>query len=346
MKKSIFAVCDLEASYSCRLMEYIHEKQGKIFEVQAFTSVKNLCEFAKEQEIELLLISTQAMCDEIRKLPIGKIMILSEGEQLEELSNYPCIYKYQASDHLLAEVMSCYADQKPLNPLPLLKKGVRIVGIYSPVKRVLKTSFALTLGQILAKDRAVLYLNLESYSGFPHLLRKEFKADISDLMYFVRRGSDSLIFKLGSMVQSLNNLDYLPPAVSAADIRSVSGEEWSALLDTVKMYSAYDTIILDLDEILDGLPGLLRQCDVIYMPVREDGISIAKIRQYEKMLELQEYEDVLKKTKKLKLPFHSSFGSKEHYLEELIWSELGDFVRTLIREGEMDERYVRTDSGI
>ena len=34
----------------------------------------------------------------------------------------------------------------------------------------------------------------------------------------------------------------------------------------------------------------------------------------------------------LKMPFHSSFGKKEHYVEQLIWSELGDYVRQLIRK--------------
>ena len=35
-------------------------------------------------------------------------------------------------------------------------------------------SFALTLGQILAKERAVLYLNMEEYSGFEELMGKGF----------------------------------------------------------------------------------------------------------------------------------------------------------------------------
>ena len=41
MKKSIFAVCDLEASYAYNLMEAIDERQGMSFEVQAFTNVES-----------------------------------------------------------------------------------------------------------------------------------------------------------------------------------------------------------------------------------------------------------------------------------------------------------------
>lgn len=57
MKKSIFAVCDLEASYAYNLMEAIDERQGMSFEVQAFTNVESLISYARERHIELLLIS-------------------------------------------------------------------------------------------------------------------------------------------------------------------------------------------------------------------------------------------------------------------------------------------------
>ena len=89
MKKSIFAVCDLEASYAYNLMEAIDERQGMSFEVQAFTNVESLISYARERHIELLLISAAAMCGELLKLSIGKIMILSEGEKKRRETNGP-----------------------------------------------------------------------------------------------------------------------------------------------------------------------------------------------------------------------------------------------------------------
>ena len=41
MKRSIFAVCDLEASYACNLMDYLNKKRMTPFEVQAFTNVES-----------------------------------------------------------------------------------------------------------------------------------------------------------------------------------------------------------------------------------------------------------------------------------------------------------------
>ena len=273
MKKSIFAVCDLEASYAYNLMEAIDERQGMSFEVQAFTNVESLISYARERHIELLLISAAAMCGELLKLSIGKIMILSEGEKKKELSDYPCIYKYQASDQLIAEVMNYYAVEAVPAPAAMLKKKVEIIGIYSPVGRSLKTSLALTYGQIRAREHKVLYLNLEEYAGFETLLEEKYEADLADLLYFARLGSGNLVYRMGSLIRHLGGLDYIPPA----------------------------------------------------------------LEQYERVLKQQNALNVLEKTQKFSLPFVSGSGKGKAYMEQLVWGELGDFTRQLIRE-EQDGR--------
>lgn len=332
MKKDIFAVCDPEAEYTERLMEYIHKKHGSAFEVQAFTSVQSLCEFAVKQPISVLLISAHIINERVQLLPIEKIIILSEGEVIEELSSFPTVYKYQASDAMISEVMSCYAAERRQQPMQLLKRKMKVIGVYSPVNRVLKTSFALTMGQVLARERGVLYLNMESYSGFETLMKKEFQADLSDLMYFVRRESANLVYKLQGTVHSLDNLDYIPPFLSPEDLKSITIDEWLELIHIIESYTTYEIVLMDIGEAVNGIFNLLERCDIIYMPVREDALSAAKLSQYEKVLKLNEYENIREKTKKLKLPFHNSFGLGEHYIEQLMWGELGDFVRKLVRE--------------
>lgn len=343
MKKRVFAICDLEAGYVYRLMDYIYEKEAGTFEVLAFTSVKKLAEFAGEQEIELLLISVSAMEDAVKELPIRRIVILSEGEVLKELSSYPCVYKYQASASLVSEVMTYYAQMQPAAPAALLKRQVEIIGIYSPIRRTLRTSFALTLGQLLAKERNVLYLNFEEYAGLSALLGREYKADMTDLVYFAREGSAQMIYRLGTLVQNLYGMDYVPPAKNPEDLRGVETEEWLSLLEYLETFSSYDVLILDLGDQICGLFELLRQCARIYMPVREDPISEAKLEQYEEILRMKGYEDVQERTRKLKLPFHGSFGPRENYIEQLVWGELGDYVRTLLREEESDGRQGRAE---
>lgn len=332
MRKNVFALCDLEAGYVYRLMDYICQREAGTFEVQAFTGVGSLAEFARSREIDLLLISSAAMTEAVKELPIRRIVILSEGEVLKELENYPCVYKYQPTGSLVSEVMGYYAQDRPPAPVALLKKRVELIGVYSPVHRAQRTSFALTLGQLLSRERHVLYLNFEAYAGFSALLHEEYQTDLTDLIYLSREGSGQMVYRLGSIVRNLQGMDYVPPARNPEDLRAVEPEEWLQLLEYLEAYSTYDMIILDLGDLAAGLWELLRLCGRIYMPVREDEISRAKLLQYEQVLELNSYTDVLEKTRKLKLPYHSSFGHGETYAEQLVWSELGDYVKKLIRE--------------
>ena len=173
MKKNIFAVCDLEVEYAFNFMDYLNQKRNLPFEIQVFTTAESLVAYGKENHIELLLISDKAMQREVRELGIGKIIILSEGVHPPELDQYSSVYKYQSSDAVIREVMSCYGEEKRVQePVTAWKRSMDIIGIYSPLGRVLKTSFALTMGQLMARDKAVLYLNMEEYSGFEYWMER------------------------------------------------------------------------------------------------------------------------------------------------------------------------------
>lgn len=332
MKKNIFAVCDLEADYARNFMDYLNRKNNIPFEIQAFTTVEGLLACAKSVHIELLLISGKAMCREIRDLDIGKIVILSEGVYPPELDRYPSVYKYQSSADVIREVMACYGEERAVIPIqfPVLKKTTEVLGVYSPLGRCLKTSFALTLAQILARDRAVLYLNLEEYAGFEELMGKEFPHNLSDLLYYVRQKNQNLIYRMNGMIQTVNNLDFVPPVKNPADIHTASWEDWDYLLNEIVLHSSYQTVVLDIGGGVDSVFQLLDRCRQIYMPVLNDTLSACKLAQFENLLQEWDFSQVLTKTEKVRLPFHVGQEPGANYVEQLIWSELGDYVRKLL----------------
>ena len=334
MKKNIFAVCDLEVEYALNFMDYLNQKKNIPFEIQAFTTVENLITYGKHTHIELLLISGRAMCKEIRELDIGKVIILSEGVHPPELDQYPSVYKYQSSSDVLREVMACYGAEKKTrsDQLAVLKKTTEILGVFSPLGRCLKTSFALTLGQILAKDKAVLYLNLEEYSGFEELMGRGFDHNLSDLLYYVRQDNQNLLYKMNSMIQTVNNLDYIPPVQMPADIRTTAWQDWERLLQMIMLDSSYEVIVLDIGCGIDENFQLLDLCKKIYMPVLSDAVSQCKIAQFENQVRIWDYPQILEKIQKISLPFHMVTEPSPSYIEQLTWSELGDYVRNLLRK--------------
>lgn len=74
--KSILAVCDLEVEYAYNFMEYLNQKRNIPFDVQAFTGPEVLCAYAQNHSIEILLISGKAMCDAIKEINVGMLIIL------------------------------------------------------------------------------------------------------------------------------------------------------------------------------------------------------------------------------------------------------------------------------
>ena len=135
-----------------------------------------------------------------------------------------------------------------------------MIGIYSPVGRCLKTSFAFVLGQLLSKKHKVLYLNLESYSGLGKLLEKNFTRDLGELIYYLQNSKESFGCRMGGMIEQAAGLDILPPFASYLDLISVSGQEWIHLLQEIERNSTYEYIILDLS---DNIPTSIPVTDTI-----------------------------------------------------------------------------------
>ena len=337
--RKIMAICDLEVAYASHFMEHINTRRHLPFEVQAFSDVDALKETVRKQPIEILLISEKALSGremEVGEWNIGQVIVLSEGITFQKNDTYPTISKYQSSESVIREVMAVYAtESRDRNGVPIIKRNAKVIGIYSPVGRCLKTSFALTLGQLMSKERAVLYLNLESCAGFEELFDTTYERTLSDVIYYFRQKQENLLHHLNSTICSMDNLDYLPPVSFPQDIATITMTEWQQLLEFLKEESQYEVIILDIGEGVEDVCGMLELCDHIFMPTKQDFVSQAKMLQFEKLLELCVRQEVVSKIVKLKLPYYSVNCTKTQFLRQLLWSEFGDYVRNVIRKEDL-----------
>ena len=337
MKKQVFAVCDLEAEYARNFMDYLNQKKNIPFEIQAFTSVESFVAYAEKNPVELLLISAEAMCHEVGEMDIGKIVILTEGSTPKELENYTGVYKYQASSDVVREVMACYGAEKAIFPvqLPVLKKTTEVLGVYSPLGGCLQTCFALTLAQILGKEKSVLYLNMEEYAGFEKMMQKKFLHTLSDLLYFAKQKSTVITVKMHSMIQTMGDMDFIPPVQSPEDIRGTSWQDWEHLLQEIILHSSYEAIVLDIGNGIEEVFQMLDMCTTVYTPIKADIMSRCKIEQFEELLGVRDYTQVLTRMIKLELPCGQEILTEPFRAEQLVWGTLGSFVRELLGRGEI-----------
>ena len=140
------------------------------------------------------------------------------------------------------------------------------------------------------------------------------------------------IGRMNGMSQTVNNLYFIPPVRTPSDIRTVDWEDWERLLQEIVLHSSYEVLILDMGENGDEDFRLLEMCRKIYMPVLNDTLSVCKVTQFENLLRIWNKEKILEKTEKVHLPFHMDRISSDAYVEQLVWSELGDYIRELLRK--------------
>ncbi len=343
MKQKIFAICDMEEAYALRMAEYMLEKIRLPYALHLFTKVEELEKFMEEEEIAILLIAESALellrAEYVRE-QVMQMFILQENDMCEsgppkreqQGDDRPALYisKFQSPETIVAMLIESaegLSDWRRTGEATGTE--VKLIGIYSPVKRCLQTTFALTMGQMLSKEHRVLYFNFECYSGFGQLLGREFLADVTDVMYYFRCDKEKLALHLPAIIQNINGLDYVPPMQSQTELWETDGRQWLELCRNIASIGEYEYIILDLDDGMSGLFDLLKECYKIYTITRDDSFAVAKLNQYEQILKFYELEEVAERTVKCRFPI---FKEVPVNLELMTHGELAGYVKAIIRE--------------
>lgn len=324
----ILAICDAEEAYASKLTEYINQKESFPFQARSFFSIEKVKEFCQRQEIEVLLLTEKWKTEGEDLENVDKIFLLQESNDLTENEDKQ-IWKYQSSEALLKELLALLALEPGRTAHIRRRQSLHVTGFYSPVKRSLQTTFALTMGQILGKRGKTLYVNLESYSGLGKLVGREFSHDLSDLLYYLQNGKNNLELYLSSITEQIGNLEVLPPMHCQMDLISILPREWLQLFYEIETHTEYEYLLLDLSDSVQGLFELLQQCDRIFTTTAEDGVALAKLDQYERMLEQCQYEEIMEKTCKCKFP-HIEYLPKQ--LDRLPGCELAQIAREYLKE--------------
>lgn len=297
MESKNLVICDREKEYAEAFAHYIMKREDLAFQVKTCSSLKQVLKVQEKENIDYLFISAAYSPSEREKVSAGKVFVLTEESVAALEENETGVYKYQSGDELLAELIRrCSAQEQAGNTFlkTVRKKEARIIGIFSPVHRVGKTTYALRLGKKLGKEFHVLYLNLEIYGGIGGHF-EEGGQTLSDVIYYASQEKSNLGMILTTIVEHMGKLDCVLPVQVSEDIKSVSGNEWLALIQKIMEQSIYEILILDLDESIRDLYQILGVCSEIHMLTAADEISRSKIRQFEEELILLGYEDIQRK---------------------------------------------------
>lgn len=297
MKSKNLVICDKEEGYASAFARFIMRKEELAFQVQTCSDLSHVLSIQEKEEIDYLFISSGYPPGDRGLAKAGKVFVLTGDEDSALMQGETAVYKYQSGDELLAELIRNCSDGEYTENIFLKKvkkKQAKIIGIYSPVHRVGKTSYALQLGKKLSGEANVLYLNLETYGGIAGHF-DEGGQTLSDVLYYARQEKGNLGLMLTTIVGHRGKLDYVAPVQVSEDIKSVSGEDWVNLIERIMDESIYEVLILDMDEGLREIYPILRVCSEIHVLTLSDEISASKLRQFEEELILLGHEDIRRK---------------------------------------------------
>ena len=299
MSERNFVICDPEVDFANAFAENLLERRELNINIYIFSCWNRVLEFAKTHRIHILVV------DE-RVEEYQEEMIFVEAQFVwvrEETEKENAIYKYQCADWMIEKIFEVYAEIIEGSIFKQQGKGrTRVEAIYSPVRGIGKSRFAIALGREMARESKVLYLNMEEYPGFEESGADESPLNLGDLLYFMRQNVDCLGLRVKSAVRKMGNLDYIPPIYLAQDLKEVKKEEWLRFLQELCKLGFYDVILLDLGECVEGLLQILQGCDCIYTPTVEHEVARQKLYRYEQCLERMHLEKIVRNTQQFVLP--------------------------------------------
>ncbi len=327
MDNEILAIADEDNEFIEKFNNYFLERYSNFFECHSFTEKETLLNFGLGRHISVLLIDSGLYDPDIGRLKAEKVFLLDEEDGFFDDSGYVRkIDRFRSADSIIREVLKECAESSERKNIASFTGNTKLYTVFSPVSRSLKTTLAICISQILSDRGRTLFINMEPFSGFNQLFMKKYEEDLSDLLLYMKGGGSNFRLRLQSTVDTSEGFDYIPPAMMGEDICSVENELWIRLIEEAGK-SGYESIVLDCGSYIGGLFEILKKSSRIFLPTRPDLISKAKLNQFEALLHISGYEDVLASIEKLKLPFFENLPAVSCDMRNC---ELGKYVERML----------------
>ena len=333
MKTRTLVIFDEEKQYANLLMNYFSSKRDIPFQTITFTDKSKLILYLNSEKPEMLLISATAMDEDIVSTDVKEIILLSEGSVPTDYSKYQSIFKFKSAENIVREVLERFIEiESDKDSLVVAKGEAKVIGIYSPVGRSGKTTFALALAEILSEGHKTLFVSFEEFAVFQNDMETSSPGNLADLMYYFKQNPETVSIKLQAIVQKVNSLDYVSPIYYARDLRETTTEEWKELLNHISSVSSYEYIVLDIGDMIGDLLSMLDYCDQIFMPTVDDKLSEMKINKIETVILQSDKENLLDKIIKTKAPKPENNYMEERWVETIGLGNVGDYIRALLKQ--------------
>jgi len=315
-------ICFFEPNrkWASRLMDYWSSHGLEQYTIHYYSDEKLLLEQLPFLSVNLWVLDVR-LRERLANTLDGKVLWLTEAEE-----DVTAVFKFRSAEVLLQTILG-YLDKE--RGMERARTGTQLICFFTPIRRSLQTTFAITLAHLLSEKGRTLYLNLESYSGFEYMLSNHYTKDISDFIYHFNHSKDKNPMLITNFIYKLGAVDMIPPVLNPANLLEITGEMWDSALTFLGQCGNYDHIVLDVGHFVGASGDILKMSHIIFSLVKNDELAVAKWQQYHTLLETLDLQCVLDRTYKM-VPPH--FSSLPKTLEAYTSGVFTDYVKEAARE--------------
>ncbi len=301
-KKIRMALYDSDG-YMAPLVNYLCRKKREIVETRLFTSLSLLKDHVRGGQVDVLL-ALEEESDGLYGLQafVPKIILLTEGNMVEEQSFFHLVFRYQSAEEVVREVLEEVAedDRIAYGGAVVASRQSEVISGYSPFGGGGLSTFLVNLAEGLAENYRTLYVSLEEFHGLetPALEKKERTEDyrgMSEVIFYLQQRKEKLALKLDSLVHEGKRAEYLLAVENYRDLHQMNREDMGSFFQTLCHETPYEKIVFDVGYLGEAGEYVLEHSDKIYMPIPNTKAQEMKQSACEQGWQRQGYGEILEK---------------------------------------------------
>lgn len=248
------AILERDTSYLTRIVSAFGTKYSDKLEIYSFTDPGVAVATLNAAKIDVLLAS-DVFPAEVNKLPNRcAFAYLVDSMGIETLNDQRAICKFQKADLIYKQILSVYSEKaSSITGFNMTGDEGQIIAFCSASGGVGSSTMAAACAvHFAAKEKKVLYLNLEKFGSSDVFFSGQGQFDMSDIIFALKSKKTNLPIKLESCVkQDPRGVYFYSQAKIALDMLELNTEDTLRLISELKLMGEYDYIILDMDFAID-----------------------------------------------------------------------------------------------
>lgn len=348
MVKRKIAVCDSDTLYRERFTAYLMNHRSEEMDVHAFSGIDIFLEDMKKEFYDLVLLEEglEEAAAEIGKMGMPVLILTSnaaghgtkEAAETSGKEEWEPSYtlKYQPMDIMVKQIYLLTDLKERTEKGQYALSELEVVGIWSPIHHEMQQLFSVLYALQMAQEKRILYLNFLEYSGFLELFSQSCEYDMGDLILRLR--NESLTAEqFRQCVYEMRDISYIPPFKNPENIHEFCQQDLKLLLDYLAANTDYEMIVIDFGSGMQQFLQMLSGCTYIYCLMKEGFFYQCQLNEFLEYVQKIGEDAVLKKMEIIKLPYHAKWLREgTNLVEQLNWSEFGDFVRNYRSGGRFE----------